>query len=312
MAERGFLDHNDMISYPLVDGDPRSFVEGGSLPTRGLTDARFLLGANSGFAPGTHAVRLHAFSFSAGTLSFDFRSDCPGMADRRFLFSFDENSEFGTVVRANASMIDSPYLEDRDAGDGAIVLGDLSDLKKLPGARTTIGVLRTEPALIQSMHGLFATSIGLANQRRPRPASCGDVPVPVSETRCAYVRGLVGALKFREGYNAVIGVLSAAKTIKLDVGVGAGAGSPCRDIIIDEISSSSSSSGSPDCSFEEDDGPFCDGYVKSINGLTTEDGKFALEGGQGVVVENDPDNHRIIATTLDAERICGYGSSSSS
>jgi hypothetical protein len=240
-----------------------------------------------------------------------FRSDSPGLVNHQFRFDFAEDAPFGTVVRATASLIDPPYTEDGMLGEGSIVLGDLSWLRALSGWRTVSGNLRVEPALIQSMHNLFANSINLANQRRPCPPVCGSSPLPVAESRCAYVQGLTGALRFREGYNMKISVLEASRVIQLEANLGAGAGQPCSDRIIDVPSSSSS--GDPDCSFEESRCVECDGMIVSINGLATEDGRFTIVAGQGVRITDDPDNHKITVKLLEEERIClPYSSSSSS
>lgn len=309
MAERGFLDHNDLISYPLVDGDPRGFAEGGSLPRQGLTDARFLMGVSSQFDPGLHTVRLHQFFYWGTGMRLYFRSDSPGLVNHQFRFDFAADAPFGTVVRTMVSLIDAPYTDDGTLGEGAIVLGDLAGLRALGGWRTVSGNLRVESALIQSMHGLFASSINLANQRRPCPPVCGSSPLPVADSRCAYVTGLTGALRFREGYNMKISVLEASRVIQLESSLGAGAGQPCSDRIIDDPSSSSS--GAPDCSFEESRCAECDGMIVSINGLATEDGRFAIVAGQGVRITDDPVNHKITVKLLEEERICLPAPSSS-
>lgn len=308
MAERGFLDHNDLISYPLVEGDPRGFSEGGSLPKRGLTDARFLLGVSSQFDPGAHLVRLHQFLYWGTEMRLYFRSDSPGLQDYQFRFDFPAYAAFGTVVRAVASLIDPPYTEDGTFGEGVVVLGDLADLRALGGWRTVSGILRIEPALIQSMYNLFAGSISLANQRRPCPPRCGETPVSPAASRCAYVRGLSGLLKFREGYNMKISLLEDSRTIQLNASLGSGAGQPCRDRIID-VHGSSSSSGGPDCSFEESRCIECDGMIVSVNGMQSRDGQFMILGGQGVKVIDDPDNHKITVKFLEADRICQSSSS---
>jgi hypothetical protein len=237
-----------------------------------------------------------------------FRSDSPGLAGYQFRFDFAADAPFGSVIRTTASLINPPYTEDGTLGEGAVVLGDLADLRALGGWRTVSGILRVEPALIQSMYGLFAGSISLANQRRPCPPRCGETPVAPADSRCAYVQGLIGALKFREGYNMKIGVLEDSRTIQLNAGIGFGAGQPCSDRIID-TPGSSSSSGGPDCSFEEGRCTECDGMIVSVNGIASQDGSFMILGGQGVKVIDDVDNHKITVQLLEANRICQSSSS---
>jgi len=301
MAEREFLDQADKISFPLIDGDPRSFSGGGELPRQGLADAGFMLGQESGFDPSDHFVRLHAYIRAGDQMRLDFRSDASGMSDTRFLFSFDAGTPFGTSVRATASSVSGGDPEP-GKGEGYIVIGELSELDALgEGTFTLSGTLRVEPALLQSLAGATVSSLSVANAPRLCPTSCGSSASQEPDFVCAFIKDLSGVLRFSEGNNAVVSADRERNTIQLGAAVGAGLGEPCEDVIIDR-----------DCNFTRgEDCESCDDFIKTVNGMQSPDGKLVLDNGIGIDIVNEPDAHRIRVTPRADLRACTASSSSS-
>jgi len=281
MAELEFLDHMDKIAFPLVNGDDRSFVGGGALPRQGLSDAGFLLGVDSGFVAATHTVRLYSYARSGSTMSFDFRSDA--MVEHRFLFEVPATTSFGKAFRVTATRIvggaSAPSY-----GEGYIVVGNLEELEALgEGTFLLTGTLRVEPALLQPLVNTLMNTLSIANEPRLCPTVPGSSAVPEPDYVCPFIKNLDGAIKFSEGNNARVSVDADNNVLQLGGAVGAGLGEPCEDVIIDE-----------DCGFTrgEECDP-CDDYIRSFNGMQTEDGVIYFTEGPGVVVINEPDDHRI-------------------
>lgn len=294
MAELEFLDQLDKISFPLMNGDNRAFVEGGELPRQGLADAGFLLGLDSGFVAGTDMVRLHSYARVGSTMSFDFRSDAVGMSEHHFLFEFESSTSFGVAIRVTATRIDDE-TEAPAYGEGYLVVGNLSDLDALGvGTFTLVGNLRVEPALLQPLTALVNT-ISIANAPRLCPTKPGSSAIPTPDYVCPFIKNLTGDVVFSEGNNARISVSAANNTLQFGASLGAGLGAPCEDVIIDE-----------NCGFvrgEECDP--CDDYIRSFNGMQTEDGTIFFTEGPGVSIENDPANHRItVFVNYNGVRVC--------
>jgi hypothetical protein len=293
MAELEFLDQLDKISFPLVNGDNRAFLEGGELPRQGLIDAGFLLGLSSGFIVGSDMVRLHSYARIGSTMSFDFRSNASGMNEHRFLFEFPSSTDFGVAIRVTATRIDDGTLTPA-YGEGYLVVGNLVDLNALgTGTFTLVGNLRIEPALLQPLTALVNT-ISIANEPRLCPTKPGSSAIPEPDYVCPFIKNLTGDVVFSEGNNSRISVNAVNNTIQFGASLGAGLGPPCEDVIIDE-----------NCGFvrgEECDP--CDDYIRSFNGMPTEDGTIFFTEGPGVSIENDPLNHRITVFINSDVRTC--------
>jgi hypothetical protein len=99
-------------------------------------------------------------------------------------------------------------------------------------------------------------------------------------------------LKFKEGFNASILVNELGNVIEIGGVLGAGAGETCEDIIIDENGFQAGN----DC-------VSCDGFIKSINGVPTPDGRLRINGTAGVSVVPEPENNRI-RTTIEPNQFC--------
>jgi len=299
MAELEFLDHMDKIAFPLVESDSPAFSGGGALPRQGLADAGFLMGIDSGFEAYTHVLRLHSYARGGETMSFDFRSDAPGMSAYRFLFEFGASTDFGTAVRVYATRIDSG-AEAPSYGEGYIAVGDLTDLYALgEGTFELAATLRVEPALLQALGDTLMNTLSVANQPRLCPTKPGSSAVPEPDYVCPFIKNLDGEVLFSEGNNSKISVDADRNLIQLGAAVGAGLGEPCEDVIIDE-----------DCGFTrgEECDP-CDEYIRSLNGMQAPEGVLYLTNGPGVVIVNEPTNHRVRVIVEAYLRTCVSSSS---
>lgn len=301
MPEYGFYDHNDQIAYPLVTDGDLSLIGGGYLPKRGMVDAGFMLGLDSEFIAGTDHVMLYAVEHSGLTLLFDFRSDAPGLSGYRWLFEIPVTAEIGSIVEVDVTPVPSGSA-DPDRGSGFLVVGNLTDLSSLGVAVHRLAdPPAVEPALLQSLVNTFVRSFNIANQARRCPPVCDEVPPsPSAPTTFSLVQNLSGVLKFKEGYNSRILINEGAVSIELGAILGAGSGRTCEDIIIDEGGMHIGEECAP-----------CDDYIRSINGRVTDDGKLLITGGPGVVVVNDPADHKV-TVTLETNRHCLEQASSSS
>jgi hypothetical protein len=153
--------------------------------------------------------------------------------------------------------------------------------------------LVVEPALAVSETDFSVTAIDVYNKAAPRAPAPGDSFSAVSEED-AYrvVYGLTGDVKFKPGYNMLIDTTEDDNLMTFTPSVSAGEGEPCG--FISRYSSD-----------EEGDGQACNDLLYTINGAAGTDGRFWIEGGSGVYVENFPDEHRILITLdIDGQIEC--------
>ena len=310
MAENGFYNVADFISYPLVAGGDRAFLPAGpDLPRRGIAGGWFMLGVSSGFTVATHAVTLHSVEVTASKVRFDFRADSPGFAGYRWWFEFDVADLFGTMKDATAETIIGA-APDEDVGWAELVMGDLAELIALGiGVHALRTPVPVEPALIQSLADSYVKQIDLANDGRSCPVECSDSssssssppsssssppssssseePKELERTKVppssppAYVqaRGLVGDVKVKEGYNIQLLVSVANNALRIKAVKGAGAGETCVDYLIGPGG------------FVIDPGDACRScteFIRRINGMATRDGRLTISGGPGVDIFPDP------------------------
>jgi hypothetical protein len=310
MPELDFLDLNDFIAYPLVTDDPRTFVGSGSLPRRGISDAGFLLGLDSGFDVAADDVHLYSVEVTATEVIFDFRCSALEMLGYRWLFAFQSTAELGCTAYTMPETI-AGAIPDPERGTGYLTIGNLEELLALGvGVYILAGTLRVEPARLQSLIDTYARSVIPANTARLCPPQCcassssGSSDSSSSSSSglvdTAYVYGgaLLGDVKFKEGFNSRITVKPANNLIEFDAQVGAGAGPACEDVIIDENG------------FHQGETCLdCDAFVRSLNGQVSEDGRLKLTGLRGVKVVPDPVNHKL-TVTVDPRSVCVSSSSS--
>jgi hypothetical protein len=296
MPERNWLNANDFIAYPLIDRADRSFIGGGDLPRKGLSDAGFMLGPGSDFVAGTHDVHLYSVHKSSTRLLFDFRSTAPGMALYHWLFEAMNDVEQNTTLTAVASTI-ALEISDEDRGEGFISVGDLTELRALSvGEHVLTTPLPVEPALLQSLISSMVSSISIANDARRCPeGNCGSsLSSEESESgdeAFPYILNLDGDILFKNGYNMDIDVDADANSITFNARRGYGLGEPCEDVVIDEGG------------FQRgEECVNCDEFIRSINGV--EMGKnVKLLCGPGVSVVRVLGQNKI-QVTVEINRAC--------
>jgi hypothetical protein len=309
MAEREFYNLNDQISYPLVHGDPVDLSPSGVLPKQGIVDAGFTMGKDSGFVPETDSVYLYSVRSDSDEIQLDFRSGAPGFAGRRFLFIFPAGTPFGATCYADSTLI-SGGSPDPDKGYGFVTVGDLTEMRALGYLLmftylfTVMGILRVEPALIQTEVDMFVHDISLANKARCCPAPCENQSSSSSSSMAMacdpdaiYVltNGLTGDVLFKEGNNIIIQLDEVNNALLFDAQLGYGLGKSCEDVIVDD-------DGVP--GFRR--GEFClacDEVIRSVNGRTIPEGKLVLSGWPGVVITSDQNSFEV-GITLDPEKLC--------
>lgn len=302
MPERDFYNVNDFTAYPLVEADSRAFLSSGELPRRGLVDAGFMLGLDSGFVPGIHAVTLYSFTHNPADVVFDFRADAPGLASYHWLFTFPIATPYGCTAYANAKHLISA-VDDIHRGTAYLTLGDITELLTISlGVKLLATPPRVEPALLQSLVNTFARGFNLANNARACPPSCCTSSSSSSSSGApddafAATLNLVGHVKFSEGNNIRISVRESDNSIEFGPARGAGLGEPCEDVVIDAHGFQRGN----ECEN-------CDELVRSINGRVSSTGRLRLTGGPGVVVEPDPILHKV-CITFEEDFICGSSSS---
>lgn len=309
MAERDFYNVNDHRSYPFIHDDTRSLLPAGLLPDRGLVDAGFTMGHLSGFEPGTDSVYLHSFVIAVGEVRFDFRSGAPGFSGRRFLFTIPAGTPAGATDYQDSVLITGGG-DDPDYGQAFLTVGDLTEILALgDGTYTASGVLRVEPALIQTEHNAFVEDITVANKSRCCPESCTN-PLSSSSSssssgapeedcdpdrNCIYASDLTGDILFREGNNITIQLDEENNAFLFDALVGFGEGESCEDVIID---------GDGEANFHR--GEFClacDEVIKSINGHEVPEGRLTIISSPGVqVIPNAPSYE--VGIILDTDKFC--------
>lgn len=312
MPRLEFLNEADLTDYPLRTGFRRrtslpvwpppdeagsgssssSFLPdscpdaGPQMPRRGLADAGFLLGPDSGYRAGRHSVLLHAYWHWEGEIGFDFRCDAPGLEFRRWRFVFPAGSRIGRTSRTVVSVPGGP--EEPGSGNGFCTLGDPADiLASPPGWYRLCDPPAVEPARVMSLAARGVSSLNLANVARTCPPACGQ-PAPAPETLTAIwpaAAGAVGTLRMRGRRNARVLSDPSRNELSIDAAVGAGDGEPCGNLLAD-------ASGVRIDGGECGDG--CGDLVRSLNGVGGRNGKLPIRAGRGVIVEPDPEGRRII------------------
>lgn len=318
MARPGFYNENMNRDYPFIH------LETGVLPDAAIADFGCVMGMESGFIAGTHAVWLSKIRMINDLVEFVFTTDAPGLVDKELRFVREITDKRYTTSYANAidatvpSLIDcaedceSSYCGDDPEelapchGDsdwyGFLVTGDLTAAtSNLTCTTVNCGdwsweicqrdyEVPVEPSLIQSIAGSFVRTINIANADRTRansPTDCRDYcwPFPIEEH---YVRCecQVGDLRLKSGYNTCIEQDALENTITINACLGGGEGEPCSEVKVTDEEEA------PDNRTTLDGALRCDEVIRSVNGIGRR--FFEILGGNGVVVTSLPDEHKII------------------
>lgn len=301
MARIGWYNDNANRDYPLrADAAP-------GLPQSAIVDVGFLVGLDSSYDDNQHRIYLNSIhrSSGGGTFFFEFKSTAPGLFEKSLTFErsiADEPYEtsFEDLLSEPGAEVSS--ISESDPGDlscigdtalwsGFLVTGPLDALKVLldPG-ETFVGgeSLMIEEATVQVLSDGFVRGIHLANGDRTRvatPEGCKEICWPVDiGSLFVNARCITGAIRFKEGYNCSIRQTSDG--LKFSASVGAGAGEPCEEVPL------STHESPPDRSTLLDGAVSCDDILRTINGVAQR--SFVIQGGTGVQVSPDPENHRVI------------------
>lgn len=313
MARPNFFNDNQGRTFPLVQHFQEELEVSESslsapmifsmlnLPNSALVDFGATLGVQAYYTEATHVVYLSAVKRQGDLFIFEFRSTAPGLTDSVLSFSRSVTSTAYEVEYVDATPLDSEASAsestcvDDPAWSGYLATGTMEDLRlvldndgdKLKGDEN--GAL-VEPALIQNMSELYARSINLANADRTRaenPDNC--IPLQWSfDSQAHYVTQvcLTGPVRFVEGFNTVITQDTPGNRIIIGAEVGAGQGEPCDEVPL------FTGETAPAGAVRLTGGPGCNELIRSINGIGGR--RVAIAGGNGVTVEPDPANHRVI------------------
>lgn len=293
MAEHGYLEVNEFITYPFVVGSSFAMSGGTTFPKEAISDAGFTFGVNSQFEVGTHTMILEEvriiLSGPPNTCQLTFYADAPGTTSYRWVFSFPLDIEKGCTIQRDATAtIDN--IEDFNVGWGFITIGDLRRLSVLAvGTYTTTGAPELEPAQLQSLAGTSVSTISIGNVSRQCFPNC-EVPSLTSDI-FFHTEGLVGDIRVKEGYNTQILANVTSNILEIKAVLGAGEGEPCNDILI---------SGPGEGGIAYDDGTTCsscEGFIKSINGQRSESGRVQMSGGRGITITPVPLLNKITIQT---------------
>jgi hypothetical protein len=329
MAERGFLNIADFISYPLVTYADRQVLappEDFPRQPKGIVDAGFVMGLDSDFRAAENNVTLYALAVTATDIAFDFRSDASGLLGFRWLFTFAKTDPFGCTQYQKATQIGSGF-EFEELGEAYVVAGDFEKLV----AGISVGVhlvaddndgnpLYVEPARIHSLMDTYTRSLIVANERRGCPAPCCPSEPSNSSSssaggeevqNSAFVQqyGMQGNIDFMAGWNSTIQLDVVNNALIFGAEVGAGEGQQCVNdqwinYLVDELglridTGRKVTGGCDDCG----------AFIRSINGQGFNNGKMQLRGGVGVYVD---EVNGELEVTVDLSATCVAPESSSS
>jgi hypothetical protein len=304
----GFYDDNEGRYYPLV---PFSNVPLGTAPPAippldALIDFGCLVGLDAEFDSSKNIVYLYQITRTGNTFMFDFRSDAPGLVGHALMFSRTVTDAEYTTDYAEAAPIDPDEGLQAPLWEGFLVTGPLGDLAALmptDGTVVTPTSPQIEPALVQNLGHSYLRTINLANQDRTKVAPAPDCPgyddSPV--TAAPYIvnaTGLVGNIRFEEGYNISIRQSARNNSLTFSASQGAGLGSPCEEVPLYQGESS------PDGGSLLTGGPTCDELVSSINGLTASIIRLVPDLGVSIVPADIP-NTLIVNFDLNDMTVCG-------
>ncbi len=331
MAERGFLNIADFISYPLVTYADRQVLappEDFPRQPKGIVDAGFIMGLDSGFRAAENNVTLYALVVTATDIAFDFRSDASGLSGFRWLFTFSKTDPFGCTQYQKVTQIGSGF-EFVELGEAYVVAGDFEKL--IAGISTGVHLmaddndgnpLYVEPARIHSLVDTYARSVNVADGRRSCPAPCcssdyssssssssgGDVE-EVQNSAFVQQYGMQGNIDFVAGWNSTVQLDEVNNALIFGAEVGAGEGQQCVDdqwinYLIDEnglrVDTGRKATGGCDD---------CGAFIRSINGQGFDNGRVELRGGVGVYIE---EVNGELEVTVDLSATCVAPTSSSS
>ena len=320
MARPNFFNENFNRTFPFKDktagvGTPASGVFTMiQLPDDVIVDCGFIMGPESGFEEGVHAIYLYKISkVSATQINYEFRCDAPALAaspliftrqvtDEDYLTEFQESDipaweppSQSESLSLSASQFDIVCGE--PFWSGYVVTGSIANLSARLSVGTTItrsgsAEVIVHEALVQNLNNSQAVSINIANGDRTRalrPADC-----PPNEwnftTGEIYVNRecMQGNIVFRGGYNLNLAQTDSTNTIQFSASVNAGEGIPCEEVKL--FAAEMPPAGSSNDLLEGDF--YCNEALRTINGLQGPD--FTFFAGTGVAITPDAPTSTVI------------------
>lgn len=294
VAELDFYKQNEQVFYPFLAYSSLGF-SGGTLSNRAVVDAGFMLGIDAGFVA-SNKVFLHALVLEASHATFVFRSDAAGLSDYEWRFQFPYDAGFGCSSQVDATDITNS-IADPNKGWGFLSVGDLSGLQPLSvGTKLFTTPPIIEQALLQNLALTFVKNVNLANDARRCPPNCCESETSHAQNTFAVAGGtaLTGDLRLKPGYNATVSVDSAGNVITIGAQKGAGEGTTCVDVLVNEsgMYRDPDEHGVPQCES-------CEDFIRSINGRTFPTNQVTISGDAGIAVEPDPSHHKIVVRFKD-------------
>lgn len=274
--------------------------------TEALLDFGCVMGIQAEFVEGVHSVWLQSVWNLGNYIEFEFRSDAPGLAHYKLVFTREVDDEGYEVNYASATPEDdyswsaNPYDEfelcNRLDGlwEGFLATGDIAELAAAFSNKNTFGDagnLKIEPSLIQNLSQSYLRSLTVINTNRTRATNldeCRPLCWPNQELDEQFIVGscLEGNIRFSEGYNCRIEEDQYTSTLIFHAELGQGAGEARNEVPL------YSGEGKPQGRSFYDGALGCNEVVRSINGI--EGPHVEVAAGQGIEVDTYPSSHLII------------------
>lgn len=214
---------------------------------------------------------LTAYLLNEGDQKVRLKSLDVGVGGTFLVFTFEYGGYYDLAIMVSSASV-TPYegeaRVDIIPGTAWVIMKplfgpgikEIADDVSTHGNTYTFTDLEIQPANVASQPFGMVTSI------------IGDESPDVSQV------ALIGDVKFEDGFNSTVRFIQSSNTIQLRADIGSGKGIPCEPWLEDPAD--------------------CPEGIYYINGLHPDwDGRFTLSGANGIQVENDPDNNKIILST---------------
>lgn len=339
MPQTEWLTLNKNRRYPFVTSAAFDVDTAQDFPDNAaIVDAGFTAGIDSNFEPGRDQVYLDEWRITSDTIYISFRIAYGAAASYepfqcyRWTFAFSRSAEFGatsySIPERRTGQLGDGIDPNPSLGFAFLTIGDVAALVAAMGETAGFFVYspKIEPALVQTQHAMFVKNIKVANEPRPCPPSCpcdessssssessqapiassssssssaGECtdPLPPEPTQAAVPIAttlpdgiFIDAVKLKEGYNCLITV--DGNLIQVGAGVDQGEGMQCEDLRMNA-----------DGSFSFESCVVCGDLLYAVNGQGFDVEGLQLIGQKGVVIDPEPDNHRVIVR-FEEEGIC--------
>jgi hypothetical protein len=305
MADADFYARNLNRNYPLIDESVSGIVAVPDNQRLTIVDFGLVLFSSSGFDPTDpeHRVLLSQVG-PASQLTFEIyaagaavdgvslatdKGTYPWQRSDLLLVADGVQHGYGWVVHGN------PYSS-----------GSYSYSALIGSAPLTVPYI--EQRCLQVVDGHFVNKFLVANQPRTT-ANCAtseqgssSSSVSINPEQYPFAPGgeaVAGDVRFREGYNCQINVLSRNNAMRFSARRGAGLGEPCEAVprTYTELKRRAAS-------IDIDCATRCHEVITNINGVEADaSGSFRIQGGRGVEVVS-PSEHTIRITGRESMEEC--------